>query len=218
MDSAVGIHVLTGSGRLVAHAGRIRAQLRAASTAPIEQLALDGGSVDVVVRDDPRMVIPEVGLGGYAAPDGHTVFLALDPDHEQFQWALEREVFRTLAHELHHVARRQGSARGDTLLDALVNEGLADHFSLEVTGMEPPPWAVALDPDQTAAMSARARDDYDNPRYNHWAWFFGSDACEIPRWAGYSLGFALVGDYLERHPGSSAAALATVPSETFRRS
>jgi len=98
MNSAVGIHVLTGSGRLVAHAGRIRAQLRAASTAPIEQLALDGGSVDFVVRDDPRMVIPEA------------------------------------------------------------------------------------------------------------------------RWAGYSLGFALIGDYLERHPGSSAAALATVPSETFRRS
>ncbi len=172
MNSAVGIHVLTGSGRLVAPAGRIRAQLRAASTAPIEQLALDGGSIDVVVRDDPRMVIPEVGPGGYAAPDGHTVFLALDPDHELFEWALEREVFRMLSHELHHVARRRGSARGD----------------------------------------------YDNPRYNHWAWFFGSDACEIPRWAGYSLGFALIGDYLERHPGSSAAALATVPSETFRRS
>ena len=211
----IDIHVLTGSGRLVAHAGRIRAQLRAAATVAVKHLPLEGGGVDVVVRDDPRMVIAEVGLGGYA-PDGHTVFLALDPDHEHFERALEHEVFRMLAHELHHVARRRASARGHTLLDALVSEGLADHFSIEVTGMEPPPWAVALDPEQTAGMSERARGDHDNPRYDHRAWFFGSTDFEIPRWTGYSLGFQIVADYLERRPGSSAAALVTVASKTLR--
>ncbi len=211
----VDIHVLTGSGRLVAHAGRIRAQLGAAATAAVRHLPLEDAGVDIVVRDDPRMVIEEVGLGGYA-PDGHTVFLALDPDHEHFERVLELEVFRTLAHELHHVARRRASALGHTLLDALVSDGLADHFSIEVTGMEPGPWAVALDPEQTAATCERARGDYDNPRYDHSAWFFGSTDFEIPRWTGYSLGFQLVGDYLERHPGSSAAALVAVPSATLR--
>ncbi len=189
----VDVYVLTASGRLVAHAGRIRAHVHAAATSTFE----------------------EVGLGGFA-PDGHTVFLALDPDHEHFERALEREVFRTLAHEFHHVARHRASLRGHTLLDALVSEGLADHFSIEVTGMEPPPWAVALDLERTAAMSDRARAEYDNPRYDHRAWFFGSTDVEIPRWTGYTLGFQIVADYLERHPGSSAAALAMMASETLR--
>ena len=130
MAGLVDIHVLTGSGRLVAHAGRIRAQVHAAATAAVEHLPLEGGDVDV--------------------------------DHEHFEWALERELFRTLAHELHHVARRRASALGHTLIDALVSDGLADHFSIEVTGMEPGPWAVALGPEQTAATSERARGDHDN--------------------------------------------------------
>ncbi len=212
----VDIHVLTGSGRLSAHAARIRSQVRAAAGASLAQLPLEG-EVDLVVRDDPRRVIPEVGIGGFA-PDGHTVFVALDPDHEKFEWALERELFPTLAHELHHVARHQASMLGHTLFEALVNEGLADHFSIEATGVEPPPWAVALTADQTGTMVARAREEYDYPRYNHSAWFFGSDELGIPRWTGYSLGFQLVGEYLDRHPGSKASALATARSATLRPS
>lgn len=211
----VAIHVLTGSGRLLAHAARIAAEVRVAADACLERLALDGGDVDIVVRDDPRLVIPEVGIGGFAA-DGHTVFVALDPDHEGFDAAVERELFPTVAHELHHVARRQASQRGRTLLDALVNEGLADHFAMELTGVGPPPWARALTPEQAATLASRAREEYDNPRYDHIAWFFGSDELGIPRWTGYALGFKLVGDYLARNPGTKASALATAPSSTLQ--
>ena len=217
VGSVVAIHVLTGSGRLSPHADRIRGQVRAAAGGALAQLPLDGGVVDIVVRDDPRTVIAEVGIGGFA-PDGHTVFVALDPDHDRFEVALERELFAMLAHELHHVARHRAGVRGHTLFDAIVSEGLADHFSIEVTRAEAPPWAVALTPQQTAAMAARAREEWDNRRYNHFAWFFGSDELDIPRWAGYSLGFQLVGDYLDGHPGTSAGALATMSSEALRPS
>lgn len=215
MSCAIAIYVLTGSGHLRAHAARIHAQISAAAKAPVEQLPLTDGGVDVVVRYNPPAVIPEVGIGGFA-PDGHTVFLALDPDHEHFEWALEGELRRTLSHELHHVARWRGAARGNTLFDALVQEGLADHFSIELTGMEPPPWAVALSAEQTAVMRERAQEEYDNPRYNHRGWFLGSKDAEIPRWAGYSLGFQLVADYLARHPDTRASDLATAPSATLR--
>ncbi len=114
------------------------------------------------------------------------------------------------------MARRQAGVRGHTLFDALVNEGLADHFAIEVTGVEAPPWAVALEPEQAATMAARAREGYDNAGYNHWAWFFGNDELGIPRWTGYSLGFQLVADYLDRHPGTTASSLATAPSMTLR--
>ncbi len=90
------------------------------------------------------------------------------------------------------------------------------HFSVEVTGVEPPPWALALTPEQTAILGERAREAYDNPRYNHMAWSFGSEDLQIPRWTGYSLGFELVGDSLERNPTAKASALAAVPSATLR--
>ncbi len=131
----------------------IHDQLCAAVAATVAQLPLDGGDVDIVVRDDPWMVIPEVGLGGFA-PDAHTVFLALDPDHALYEWAVEYEVFRAVAHELHRVARRRGSALGHTLLDALVADGLADHFSIEQTGMQPPPWGLLHPPRRLPADSA----------------------------------------------------------------
>ena len=113
-----------------------------------------------------------------------------------------------MAHELHHVARRP--------LDALIHEGLADHFAVELTGLEPPLWVLALSPEETIRLVARAREEYDSPHYSHMAWFFGSDELGIPRWAGYSLGFKLVGDYLARNPSAKASALATEPSATLR--
>ena len=82
--------------------------------------------------------------------------------------------------------------------------------------MEPPPWTVALTQAQLADMGERASGEYDYPRYDHRAWFFGSDGTGIPRWTGYSLGFALVSEYLECHPDASASALATVPSAILR--
>lgn len=216
MSCAVAIHVLTGSGRLSAHADRIREKVRTAAAASLAHLPVDG-DVDVLVRDDPRWLIPEIGIGG-RAPDGHTVFVSLDPDHEKFDVAVDRELAATLAHELHHVARYQVGVLGRTLFDALVTEGLADHFAIEVTGAQAPPWAVALTPEQIDAMAARAREEYGQGHYNHQAWFFGSDELGIPRWAGYSLGFQLVGDYLDRHTEEKASGLASAPSALLRPS
>ena len=214
MPCSVVIHVLTASGRLRTRAAGVAANVRAAADACLERLPLTG-DIDVVVRDDPRWAIPELGIGGHA-PDAHTIFVALDPGHERFDTALERELLRTVAHELHHVARRQASQRGRTLLDALVHEGLADHFAIELTGLEPPLWVSALSPEETTRLFARARDEYGSHHYSHMAWFFGSDELDIPRWAGYSLGFKLVGDYLARNPTATASALATEPSASLR--
>jgi len=146
VPSAVDVYVLTGSGRLVSRAAEIEERIRAAANACVAQLPLCGG-VDIVVRDAPRLVIAEIGIGGFA-PDGHTVFLALDPDHEKFDRAVDRELVPTVAHEFHHIARRQAGVRGHTLIDALVHEGLADHFAIQLTGVPAPPWAVALTPER----------------------------------------------------------------------
>src|SRR5690625_1970846 len=99
------------------------------------------GHIDVVVERNPFAVIPELGVGGFS-PSGHLVHVSLDPAHARFGEALEQHLPRTLAHELHHCARWRGPGYGRTLGEALVSEGLADHFDLEVhPGAEPYHWA-----------------------------------------------------------------------------
>ena len=67
----------------------------------------------------------------------------------------------------------------------------------------------ALTAEEAATLLARAREEYDDARYDHVAWFFGNDELGIPRWAGYTLGFKLVADYLERNPTATASTLTT---------
>lgn len=207
--------MLNGSGRLLPHAEELRGHIHDAARAPLEHLSLEGGDVDVVVRDAPELVIPELGIGG-VAPDAHTVLLTVDPEHERFAGSLATELPGALAHELHHVARHRGPGYGRTLFEVIVSEGLADHFSIEVTGRAPPPWTVALSPEEHARMAQLARREYDSAGYEHRFWFFGNEERQMPRWTGYSLGFELVGRYLERHPQASAAQLASAPAAEFR--
>jgi len=89
LSCSVAIHVLTGSGRLRTRAARIAVDVRSAADACLERLRLTG-DIDIVVRDDPRWAIPELGIGGHA-PDAHTIFVALDPENERFETALERD-------------------------------------------------------------------------------------------------------------------------------
>jgi hypothetical protein len=92
--------------------------------------------VDVVFQDYPLAAIPSLGMGGFA-PTGHLVQLSFDPGAEDFEELIVAHLPRTLAHELHHCARWRGPGYGRSLGDALVSEGLADHFDLEVNGVIP---------------------------------------------------------------------------------
>ena len=75
---------------------------------------------------------------------------------------------------------------GATLLDAMVSEGLADHFSLQVFPGEAPPWTAALDEAQRASFRARAAKELDTSPYPHAAWFFGAEE-DIPNWTDIDL-------------------------------
>ena len=55
-----------------------------------------------------------------------------------------------------------------------------------------------------------AQDELDAPRYDHNAWFFG--AGRHPRWAGYRLGYALVGEWLAAKPDRTASGAISVPA------
>jgi uncharacterized protein YjaZ len=168
--------------------------------------------VTVIARAGTATVIPEIGIGGRA--DGGTVRLTFAPDSPVLADTLEVELFPLLAHELHHVARSRTVGYGNDLLGAMVSEGLADQFSVEIVGIDPPLWSRALTDEQLATWGAQAEKQWFDNGYDHDAWFFGTGAA-IPRWAGYSIGFAITGEFLAADPSRSAAGLFDQPATSF---
>ena len=89
-------------------------------------------NVDIVVVDNPDYTIPETGIGGNTYSPDYLV-VSLDPTFVNFKNVLQTELLDTFAHELHHAARWQTVGYGETLLETMISEGLADHFEIEIT-------------------------------------------------------------------------------------
>lgn len=202
------LHILQASGRLTAIEAGIHAAFEAVGPKVAEVLEIP--DVDVVVVDDPDSAIPETGSGGFA-PNAHTLFVYLDPEHENLKEHLDEEIQGTIAHELHHCARWQTVGYGNTLLEAIVSEGLADHFDIEVNGGQPRPWSIAFSGDEIAKLREQAAPVF-NESYDAGEWLFGTR--EIPKWAGYSLGFAIVAEHMKR-TGKKASELVAEPASAF---
>lgn len=199
-----------GTG-LAEHEEAIR-QLMAQAYIPANE-ALAIGAVNISVSSSAERTVPGWGMAGYTLSDSE-IEIVVEPGYPGLAQALTQRLPQTLAHELHHVVRWRGPGPYDTLLEALVFEGLADHFALELLGGLPPPWLDAFSEDQTDTYLERARPELD-AFFDFNAWFFGLGT-DLPRWTGYTLGYRLVSEYLERHPGTSAAQLVNTPAEAFR--
>lgn len=140
--------------------------------------------------------------------------IGIDPEHEGLADAIDAHLPRILAHEFHHCARWRGPGYGRTLAEALVSEGLADHFDLEVhAGAQPYHWSVAVDGPELEAVWRLAGPQLWEPGYEHAFWFFNQNAGSIPFHAGYALGFRLVGSYLEANPSLRPSQLANISAE-----
>lgn len=97
----------------------------------------------VRIIDDPRLVIPGLGIGGYN-PSETEILIVIDTSFTGLNDSLDVYLFPLIAHEAHHAKRRLSVGYGTSLFQAMVSEGLADHFAMQVAGVEPPPWSVAL--------------------------------------------------------------------------
>lgn len=167
--------------------------------------------LDVVVQTGKR-IIPEKGYLGFAPKPG-VIFITVDPDNPALRANFDASLERMFAHELHHAARWDGPGYGSSLGEALVSEGLAGHFVLELFGGLPEPWEQ-LPESEIRTHATLATKEWERTDYNHEAWFFGRG--DLPRWLGYSLGFRLVDRFLSEHPTSRASNLAGAQAQDFR--
>ena len=168
--------------------------------------------LDVLIQRLPGETIPEMGIAGRAYR-GTMFAMTIDPDNPNFVPSLRAgALHRQIVHEVHHCLRMAGPGYGWTLGEALVSEGLAGQFVRHLLGSEPEPWecAVALDTLRSTHVDVK---ELASTNYDHRAWFFGSGS--YPRWLGYTLGYQMVGRWLEAVGKIDASTWIGVPAQTI---
>lgn len=184
----------------------VLAELRAAVRVGLARVAsfADVPDFDLVVRAEAGAGVADWGVAGYAPAPG-LIEMTLDP--ARFQ---PERIARTLIHELHHLMRWDGPGYGRSLGEALVSEGLAGHFVLQVMGGPPDPWDGVT---PSAGVARRAGTEWARRDYDHGEWFRGTGG--LRRWSGYGLGHRIVAAHLEAS-GGDPVSLAQTPAEAFR--
>ena len=165
--------------------------------------------LDILIQHLPGETLPEMGLVGRTYRSS-MFSMTLDPDNPNFPASLrDGALHRHIVHEVHHCLRMAGPGYGWTLGEALVSEGLAGQFVRRLLGSEPEPWEQAIVREQLLRAPAELKA-LESSYYDHNAWFFGGS--DQPRWLGYSLGYQMVGDWLEAAGDIDADTWVNVPA------
>lgn len=209
------IHILDASGKLKLYKKQLR--IIAQSVIRIAENKLSLKKMDIVFKT-AKANNPDLkrigGIGGYC-PSSEYVQIDLDPTIKYAKKNLDRNIKRTLTHELHHAARYSTKHFGDTFLDALIAEGLADYFVFESFGFFPE-WIPNLKDNALKRLIRMARREFDRKDFSYEEWFtHGSKKRGIPRWSGYALGRHLVQNFLQRHPNGTASSFYDKSAESF---
>lgn len=209
----ISLFILNASGRLSPYVKDIERVFNDSIDKISNRIVIS--NIDIIVRDNPQHAISELGVGGWTI-DYNFVSISLVPKFPNFlDKVINNNLEGTFAHELNHAARWQTVGYGTTLFEALISEGLADHFEIEITSKKPSLWDTALSKKQIEIFSEKARKEYHDKKFNHDEWFFGSKEKGIPRWTGYSLGYNLVAEYLKNNPDKKPSQLYNLKAEEF---
>jgi uncharacterized protein YjaZ len=205
------LHILNAHGKFTPY----QEQIKTAFDLSVEHVTaiLPVSGVDVVFCLDPESIIPEFGIGGYS-PSENQILISADPNNANFANSLDKEFLTTLGHELHHCMRWRTVGYGITLLEALVSEGLACSFETELRPGVVPFYASALEEAAIFELFIKASQSFSDTNYSHAEWFLGQSD-QIPLHTGYTLGFKLVNEYIQKHD-KQASSLYDEPAEHFR--
>lgn len=131
------------------------------------------------------------GISGYS-PRGGVILLGVCPTGWSKQFLRD-----TVAHEFNH-SIFFGYHKCETLLDSIIFEGLAEHFREAALGGKPAPWSRILAMIQAKKLLLELNDILDSKDDEPYQKVFFGRA-KYPLWAGYSIGYHIVGSFLRAH-------------------
>ena len=154
--------------------------------------------VELRVSDEPREnLILEDGVGGRTITSSLIEFVINE------KVATESKIFEMVSHELCHAARWGYNAEWmNTLFDGIISEGIATYFEWEIMKeREEKTFFIktitARSDDENEKILESLKEQLDSKEYDYNTIFFnGND--ELPRWAGYSLGYYFVKKHLDK--------------------
>ena len=183
---AIFLHIINSTGALDTQLAMIQQAFEASVPHTGKYLHLT--DADVIVSNAPRLAVPELGVGGYTDAINSTIYISIDT-HKKIA---AESITATLDHEFYHLKRHQLTGLPRTLLERILDEGLACKYEAEVHGKPPIYARVKLNADLIKRISEHFGDTRDTDR-----WFFGGS--NIPKWAGYSLGYTLINEYATKN-------------------
>lgn len=202
------LHILNADGSLDSWTDRIQQAFD--ESIHLVSTYIPVSDVDVVVYNDADYVVPELGISGFCTSP-RRLYLPVDVNHSELADHFEIRFQNFLAHELHHCARRRIAGYADTLVQALVTEGLACCFEEEMPGGSTPMYATRVSGTELERVHQLALPALHEPITGWGKWFFGELQPEIPMHAGYSLGYDVVSRWLLR-TGTTASAAYALPA------
>ena len=154
--------------------------------------------VDIVIEQNPEWIA--FGEVSGETRGKYEINVRLDAQHKQFTKNLYTNLLRILAHHLYHAAHAQKVKDGTILLDEFVEEGLASHFEVEVSGGGHPNSFAWLSMPELKKALKKVKKEFFAKKYSFDDWFFGSTKRKIVRSTGYNIGYFLIKNLLESDP------------------
>lgn len=184
-----------------------------AETYLLKELAFDY-DVDIVVAPPSQLMrtIPEDGITGRTYNSRLIVIILNKAEAE----VTRESVFETICHEMSHSLRWEKLPEyANTLFEGMIMEGLAvalEEKALEDNGINSKQFflktVLETKPEVNEAMLASLKDKLADTNYDYEMMFYtGND--DLPRWAGYRLGYFFVKQHFDRTGVSIAQATTT---------
>lgn len=128
------------------------------------------------------------------------------------------------AHEYHHnvlgfhwYCVKEGKETKGNFLEAMINEGQADLFAQSIYPSFFPSWHMGVEANSEQLVWEKLKNilyNVDSPEAFS-PYMFGSEELEIPSYAGYYFGYAIVKDYINKYPNVSFSELLQTPHQVI---
>ena len=199
--------------KAAAHALRassVEATVRAAIEKASSILPGPATTVCILAADPEWTYLRDLhGVGGFTAGAGK-IWLTILPEGDWTDW-----LTYGIAHEYHHSVWMAAPRELSDMADYLVFEGQADSFARLVDPQRQAPWTNALvAPQERAAWQLMERHIGATDAETMRALMFGG-VDDVPRWAGYTIGFRMVQAFLGAHPELTVSQWTAIPTSEF---